>query len=205
MNFANVKAITIPEGNVKQIADGQGNVLWKVSEPPTLSFSVLLYKGRINDTFPTNWSIVPSTNTDYTSRISDIHNGNYSKAVSSIYRYKQYGSVYDPSYRLGIKLVGSNLQNHVVRFYYTGCNQSLSGVNYYGGYFADNLSSPTLIFKQWFNTNNNYYDFTPDSDGRIDTTFYVEAYNEISSPPFSQAGNTYRCFLTDIKLGAAVI
>lgn len=30
MNFANVKAITIPEGNVKQIADGQGTVIWKV-------------------------------------------------------------------------------------------------------------------------------------------------------------------------------
>ena len=32
MNFANVKAITIPEGNVKQITDGQGNVLWKKKE-----------------------------------------------------------------------------------------------------------------------------------------------------------------------------
>lgn len=29
MNFANVKALAIPEGNVKQIADGQGVVLWK--------------------------------------------------------------------------------------------------------------------------------------------------------------------------------
>lgn len=30
MNFANVKAMTIPEGNVKQIVDGQGIVIWKV-------------------------------------------------------------------------------------------------------------------------------------------------------------------------------
>lgn len=29
MNFVNVKALAIPEGNVKQIADGQGVVLWK--------------------------------------------------------------------------------------------------------------------------------------------------------------------------------
>ena len=29
MNFVNVKAITIPEGNVKQIADGNGVVIWK--------------------------------------------------------------------------------------------------------------------------------------------------------------------------------
>jgi len=34
MNFANVKAITIPEGNVKQITDGQGVVIWKKAAPP---------------------------------------------------------------------------------------------------------------------------------------------------------------------------
>ena len=34
MNFANVKALAIPEGNVKQIADGQGVVLWKKAAPP---------------------------------------------------------------------------------------------------------------------------------------------------------------------------
>ena len=33
MNFANVKALAIPEGNVKQIADGQGVVLWRKSQP----------------------------------------------------------------------------------------------------------------------------------------------------------------------------
>ena len=37
MNFANVKALAIPEGNVKQIADGQGVVLWKKNLPFTLS------------------------------------------------------------------------------------------------------------------------------------------------------------------------
>lgn len=33
MNFANVKAITIPEGNVKQIADGNWVVIWKKDIP----------------------------------------------------------------------------------------------------------------------------------------------------------------------------
>jgi hypothetical protein len=33
MNFANVKAITIPEGNVKQITDGNGVVIWKKDIP----------------------------------------------------------------------------------------------------------------------------------------------------------------------------
>lgn len=37
MNFANVKAITIPEGNVKQIADGNGVVIWRKNLPFTLS------------------------------------------------------------------------------------------------------------------------------------------------------------------------
>lgn len=34
MNFANVKTLAIPEGNVKQIEDAQGNVLWKKAAPP---------------------------------------------------------------------------------------------------------------------------------------------------------------------------
>ena len=34
MNFANVKAVAIPEGNVNQIADGQGVVIWKKAAPP---------------------------------------------------------------------------------------------------------------------------------------------------------------------------
>lgn len=39
MDFSQVKAITIPEGAVKQITDGLGRVLWKVQSAPSLTLS----------------------------------------------------------------------------------------------------------------------------------------------------------------------
>ncbi len=42
INFSQVKAITIPEGSVKQITDGQGNVLWKMASPVTKNVYVPL-------------------------------------------------------------------------------------------------------------------------------------------------------------------
>ena len=51
MNFANVKAITIPEGNVKQITDGQGAVLWKKKD------SIILPKSMYVTCYPINEKI----------------------------------------------------------------------------------------------------------------------------------------------------
>lgn len=39
MNFSQVKAITIPEGAVKQITDGLGRVLWKAQSAPSLTLT----------------------------------------------------------------------------------------------------------------------------------------------------------------------
>ena len=51
MNFSQVKAITIPEGAVKQITDGLGRVLWKAQDAtPTLSVNLLQ-----NVMYPVGW------------------------------------------------------------------------------------------------------------------------------------------------------
>ncbi len=51
MDFSQVKALTIPEGAVKQITDGLGRVLWKVQDTtPTLSVNLLQ-----NVTYPVGW------------------------------------------------------------------------------------------------------------------------------------------------------
>ena len=37
IDFSTLKGLTIPEGNVKQIADAQGNVLWSAAKPVTIT------------------------------------------------------------------------------------------------------------------------------------------------------------------------
>lgn len=40
MNFATLQGLTIPEGNVTQIADASGRVLWKASKTVTISYTL---------------------------------------------------------------------------------------------------------------------------------------------------------------------
>lgn len=59
MDFSNVKAITIPEGSVKQITDSQGNILWKKEESGWIT-------GTYTKTFAATTSSVAITGfTDY--------------------------------------------------------------------------------------------------------------------------------------------
>ena len=110
MNFANVKALAIPEGNVKQIADGQGVVLWKKAAPPLKISSI------------TNPAVGTSSITG--DRSCQLERSSNNNAGTFYVRFQNY----DVSKGAGIRLTGSI----VFAYCYNGPSTVYSSVTFDG-------------------------------------------------------------------------
>ena len=158
MNFANVKAITIPEGNVNQITDGNGVILWKAVTGPDYTepfyvendtgSSITVKVLRNNNLAPTitaqySYNKVNWYNVDLTTGLSVAKNTKvYFRATSS--RNGSWCSQYTSyfAYFSGLTKVGGNIMSLVYGSNFTGQETTFpeSFTYNFNGLFMNNTS-----------------------------------------------------------------
>lgn len=170
MNFANVKAITIPEGNVKQIADGNGVVLWKkgadweVIIRTDLSSGDTFWDDYTNDSFSKR---CPYRNG---SRVSGIYYSDYHDNYN-ICRFKVEGSgLTGKQVKLKMGTNGGRIKMSSSKQFYGRLYRYYNKWTTQGSIVLNNPSIPSSLSSAYVGCYDSYF-LSPNLYGNIDMEF----------------------------------